>query len=406
MATEHTQPHTQPLNLSLMGSLYSSLEDLDDDGYEQAAINISREYKSPVDQRNWGLSEYVRAFILAIGQDQPRNLTCICTAWAQHIMDEHNLQGENIRPILERYAPDTQIDIYFIRAALEIRRYRSDWPSAEHIRELVYYHVATEHGGERVDFYRVFQRWPNNDLQMQYLPRLRYMYQMKEGHEGTLEELKTYSEQPGIIEKLQLSVEYNYIFGEWPTNDLQCQCMAELRIRYHALHNHQGTVDELKEFVQQPGVLLEIKFTIEYHYIYDEWPEDATAATALAHLIELKEQFRTLHGHHGTLQELRALADHITHLAIDPEGYHQDNKVYVGLPDISKLPEVKADETSTCGWCQDKISQGQIVIQLPCKCSLSLYHTSGCLEGSTIRTWFTSHKTCPGCRSDISSLLA
>lgn len=404
--TKHASSTT--IDLLLMQSLSDHMERLQGtEDYDEAARQLSTDYKSPIDPRNWGLTEYVQAFILAICMGKSTNLTSICTAWAERLKREHEcLQGEaNLRSILEYYAPETQIDLYFLQTALEIRRRRSNWPSAEHIRDLVYYHVATEHGGARVDFHRVFGRWPDNELQMECLTHLRHEFYVNEGRTGTLEDLKVYAQGPGVIERIQLSVEYLYIFGEWPLLDIQCQYIAELRIRFDAEHKRQATVDELKTLMEQPEVFEAIQRGVEYHYIFGEWAEN----TDLHRYVDiLKAHFQALHGRPGTLDELQALADQQTQLAADPEAYHQEHKVYVGLEDMSKLPEVevgegdaKVREGNLCGWCQEELQVGQVAIQLPCKCSLSLYHTSGCLEGSTVRTWFTSHKTCPGCRQEV-----
>jgi hypothetical protein len=91
----------------------------------------------------------------------------------------------------------------------------------------------------------------------------------------------------------------------------------------------------------------------------------------------------------------------------NPEEYHQQDKIYIPVEDVSLLSVVENDlendlEDVGCSICQDDILLKQSMIKLNCN---HYFHSSAkdCLIDSSIYTWFEQNSTCPVCGIKVST---
>lgn len=112
--------------------------------------------------------------------------------------------------------------------------------------------------------------------------------------------------------------------------------------------------------------------------------------------------FNSLHGHYPTEEELQTTMQRTMEFAMNPEEFHQKDKKYVPVANLSQLkPNKNLDEDTDCSLCFDTIEKGSSYYKLnPCG---HIFHadSKSCLEGKSIMDWMNTHKTCPVCRTEI-----
>jgi E3 ubiquitin-protein ligase SDIR1 len=107
------------------------------------------------------------------------------------------------------------------------------------------------------------------------------------------------------------------------------------------------------------------------------------------------------------IQERRFPSDHelvqyMTQLAninINPERYHQENKVLTPTENLFKLVPTVVDKEGECCLCLETICVGEEAFVLPCK-HVYHCHEQNCV-GGTIKTWLSENKSCPMCKAEV-----
>jgi hypothetical protein len=119
--------------------------------------------------------------------------------------------------------------------------------------------------------------------------------------------------------------------------------------------------------------------------------------------------YYTIEKKYPSIDEYNEYLDKQDEFDENPEDFHMKYKHMIPTANLSKLKSfILTDkhmtnvDDSKCGICMEELRKGQLVTQLPCKCS-AFFHMNehDCLEDATIISWLANNKKCPMCRTDV-----
>jgi len=114
-------------------------------------------------------------------------------------------------------------------------------------------------------------------------------------------------------------------------------------------------------------------------------------------------EFHILHKRLPSDEELEDYTRRTADFFINPEDFHQKDKIRIPTLNIDKLPITQYDggSCSTCSLCQEDFIDKQNVITLqPCNHHFH-YDKKDCLDTASIITWIEQNNFCPLCKTKI-----
>ena len=111
--------------------------------------------------------------------------------------------------------------------------------------------------------------------------------------------------------------------------------------------------------------------------------------------------YRAQMGRFPTTDECLEFMQRMTEFGVDPEAYHQKDKVNVPAMRTDELPVMYLTEPETCTLCQEECTKDQLVVKLqPCG---HVFHATAeeCLETKSIYQWLDEHNYCFLCKTKI-----
>jgi hypothetical protein len=113
-------------------------------------------------------------------------------------------------------------------------------------------------------------------------------------------------------------------------------------------------------------------------------------------------EYFLLHNEYPSDDEILDMTRRTLMFFMNPEAFHQQDKVHVPALHIDKIPRFQNTETGiSCSICQDEIGLNQMVLRLP-PCQHT-YHGSSedCLENACVLNWLSENNTCPMCKTKV-----
>jgi hypothetical protein len=175
---------------------------------------------------------------------------------------------------------------------------------------------------------------------------------------------------------------------------------------YNDVNGNLPTIDEVTNYL----------FNNKCHcmYIY----EDERCKSLIRHFfiigidhncneVRIAMEFYVLNNNFPSLDEIESTSERMQEFYRNPEAFHQEDKVLIGVSGLDKLQilnmdrtEFKNDDNVVCSICQEDIIEGQKYIQLNCK-HMFHYSNKDCLEGASIINWLERNKYCPNCKNEV-----
>jgi len=155
--------------------------------------------------------------------------------------------------------------------------------------------------------------------------------------------------------------------------EYRCQCVY--------LINELNIKNMLKDYISEKGDLprcREYSYLIEYHIINKKIPSD---------------------------QELEDFMIRAMEFMVNPEEFHQKDKIHVPALGVDKLPVCNyckdTCKSTTCSLCQEDFTEEQkIITLLPCKHEFH-YNDKECLGNASIKNWLDNNNYCPLCKTKV-----
>jgi hypothetical protein len=117
-------------------------------------------------------------------------------------------------------------------------------------------------------------------------------------------------------------------------------------------------------------------------------------------------EYYVFNGEYPSETDLHEMNQRALAFYLNPELYHQQDKIKVPALHIDKIPRTKNTASGVdCCICQDEIKLDQLTIRLP-PCN-HVYHVNAddCLGDGSILNWLKENNTCPMCKQKVEVLL-
>jgi len=97
--------------------------------------------------------------------------------------------------------------------------------------------------------------------------------------------------------------------------------------------------------------------------------------------------------------ELIEYLQNLRNIILNPEEFHQEDKIKVPTPNLHLLKPCKNDHEDNCGLCFECIKEEDECYKLPCG---HIFHSEDekCLN-ETVMKWLSENKTCPICKKEV-----
>jgi hypothetical protein len=123
--------------------------------------------------------------------------------------------------------------------------------------------------------------------------------------------------------------------------------------------------------------------------------------------VRIAMEFYVINNSFPSIEEIENTAERMDDFYNDPEAFHQEDKVLVGVKGLEQLKvhtmdtsEYKSHDDLACSICQEDIIQGQRYIRLDCR-HIYHFHNKDCLEEGSIINWLEKNKFCPNCKCEV-----
>lgn len=176
---------------------------------------------------------------------------------------------------------------------------------------------------------------------------------------------------------------FNYIFeyfisSKSPTVEdvektfcvISCPCELEYDTQY--------IIEIKKECLRKRGCFYtcqELVFVYEYYYLHRCIPSN---------------------------EELEEIIKRYAEFTLNPEDFHQKDKIHVPALNLDKLSPIVKDTSvdENCSLCQEQIGTSSFYKLPPCN---HIFHANAekCLGTSTIIDWLSKNNFCPNCKSKV-----
>ena len=145
-------------------------------------------------------------------------------------------------------------------------------------------------------------------------------------------------------------------------------------------------------------------FELPYNHIFNIVEYWVTHEGFLPHPndYEAMYEYHLLHARYPSQEELDEFTRRTIEFFLNPEAYHQHDKIHVPALNVDKIVvELNQETGKVCCVCQDDIEINQRCLKLP-PCQ-HIYHADAhdCLENGTIYSWLAQHNTCPMCKTKV-----
>ena len=163
------------------------------------------------------------------------------------------------------------------------------------------------------------------------------------------------------------------------------------------------TLDQLVEIVATRGCGCLLAYDEELLKSAHKWCISGGnwAFIASCEEIDIMMEYHTLQNRWPNFEEILEFSARQMQFMMDPEGFHQRDRIHVPALNVDFLPVEKGGNGDTCAICHEEITEAQEALILePCK---HRYHNSSetCLGGASIRTWLNQHNFCPMCKGKV-----